>query len=193
MVGNTLPYILAGIATLVVGIRSTQNYRKLKLPLSRHFAISGFLASTGLFLYSIPFLITSDTAALQICIIIGRAALDIVAYLQFYLIWYLTSLKQYSLKWFVLPLVIIGFAGFILQLQHIFTSFTGVENGVAVYTYHNLYRPLHLFSLLIVFVAGVVLARVAFMQKQWRGRIRLLSIAILYIVAASADMYSTVF
>lgn len=185
--------MLAGVATLVVGIRSTQNYRRLHLPLSRHFAISGFLAAIGLFLYSIPFLIIQNTETLQICLALGRAALDAVAFLQFYLIWYLTSLKKYPLRWFIWPLAVLGIIGYTLQLQHIFTSFVGVENGVVIYSYHPIYRPLHLFSLLIVFTAGVILVRSSFMQKELRGKVRLLSIAILYICAALADMYSTAF
>lgn len=187
---NIIPYFLAALATLVVGIRSTQNYRRLGSPLSRHFAVSGFLASAGLFLYSVPFVVVDNQAFLRTTIILGRLCLDIVAYYQIYLIWYLTSLRKIRLRWLVLPLIAIAVPGFITQAYHFAHSFVGIQNGEAIYSLNQFAVVTHAFSLLIVFLAGVVLAKSAVLQKDFRGKIRLFSVALLYMAAAASDMYN---
>lgn len=189
----TISYFLAAVATLVVGIRSTQNYRKIHSALSRHFAISGFLASFGLFLYSIPFIFVSSPEVLKICILIGRIALDVVAIWQVYLIWYLTGLKKYPLRYFVVPLVIIGILGYFAQAGFLVEAQVSQSGNVTFYTFGPLAVYTHAFCLAVVFVAGLILARQAMLQKQLRAKIRLMSIAILYTFAAAADMYNSVF
>lgn len=190
---NAIPYVFAAIATLVVGIRSTQNYRKLHSSLSLHFAISGFLASAGLFLYALPFLLTSNQQILKVCLLVGRAVLDAVAYWQIYLLWYLTYLKKYSLKFFVWPLAVIGVVGYITQVFYIINSNVGLSNNLATYSYSEITIYTHSLSLIIVFFAGLILAKQSSVQTKLRAKIRLLSIAILYLFASAADLYSTLF
>lgn len=190
---NTIPYFLGSIATLVVGIKSLQIYQKIKGPLSKHFAISGFLAAIGLGLYSVPFYLTNDPKILKICIIFGRLFVDIVGYWQFYLIWYLTSLKKYKLRYFVIPLFIVAVIGFINQAIYFYNNPAGVIDGLAVYRFTELAGYIHLLALLIVFIAGIIISINAFKQTELRAKIRLLSIAILYIFASLADIYNTIF
>lgn len=190
---NTIPYFLGSIASLVFGIKSTQSYLKLKSPLSKHFAISGYLAALGLGLYSVPFYLTSNPDILKMCMIMGKLFIDLAAYWQIYLIWYLTELKKFPLMYFIVPLVMIGSVGYFQQVIHIQNSAVGVVDGVAIYPLAGFYRYTHIFSLLIVFVAGVILATKAFEQTETRSRMRLLSISTLYIFASLADIYSAVF
>lgn len=190
---NTIPYLLGSIATLVIGIKSLQNYRRLKTPLSRHFAFSGFLAAAGLGLYSIPFYFTSNPDVLRISVTMGRLCLDIVGYWQIYLIWYLTGLRRFPLRYIVVPIVLIGIVGFVDQALYFQTSPVGIIDGLAVYKFSDFAKYVHMISLMIVFVAGVIIGINAFEQKQLRSRIRLLSISILYVFASMADSYNTLF
>lgn len=190
---NTIPYFLGSIATLVVGIKSLQNYRKLKTPLSRHFTVSGFLAAAGLGLYSVPFYLTNNPEILKVCLILGRLFLDMVGYWQIYLVWYLTGLRRYPLRYLVVPIVLIAAIGFINQTLYFYNNPVGVIDGLAVYKFAEPAKYIHMFSLLIVFVAGIIIGINALEQTKLRAKIRLLSIAILYVFASLADIYNTLF
>lgn len=187
---NTIPFLIGSVATLVVGIKSLQTYKRLKTPLSRHFAFTGFLAAAGLGLNSIPFYLTSNEDVLRICLILGRLLLDLVGYWQIYLIWYLTWLRKYPLSYFVVPLVILGLIGFIDQVMYFQNNPVGVVDGMALYRFSELAKYTHIISLTIVFVAGVVIGINALQQKQLRARVRLLSVSILYIFASMAIIYT---
>lgn len=190
---NTIPYMLGALATLVVGIISTQKYKQLHTPLLRHFAISGFLACAGMALLSISFLLPISQSTLKLLLILGRACLDIVAYLQIYLIWYLTPLKKYSIWWLVSPLVLVALAGFYFQVNAYIYDFTGIINNQAVFTVPMFTTYTHAISLLIVFCAGLVLFKNAFGQSNGRSKLRLFSVGLLYVAASLSDLYNTFF
>lgn len=190
---NTIPYLLGSIATLVIGIKSLQNYQKLKTPLSRHFAFSGFLSAAGLGLYSIPFYLTSNPDVLRISVTLARLCLDIVGYWQVYLIWYLTGLRRFPLRYLIVPIGLIGVVGFVDQAFYYQTNPVGIVDGLAVYKFSDFAKYIHMISLMIVFVAGLVIGINAFQQKDLRSRVRLLSISILYVFASMADSYNTLF
>lgn len=187
---NTIPFLIGSIVTLVVGIKSLQTYKKLKMPLSRHFAFTGFLAAAGLGINSIPFYFTSNPEVLRVTLTIGRLFLDLVGYWQIYLIWYLTWLRKYPLRYFVVPLALLGIIGFVDQAVYFMNSPVGVVDGMALYRFSELAKYIHIISLTIVFVAGVVIGINAFQQKQLRARVRLMSVCILYIFASMAIIYT---
>ncbi len=189
---TSVAYFIAAIATFVVGVRSTQNYNKFHSVLSRHFAISGFLASVGLFLYSVPFVFTNNPEVLKFFVVLGRMALDAVAIWQIFLIWYLTGLKKYKLRYFVWPLVLIGVIGYFAQVMFIINNNFSSSIGQTYYSFAPLAVYIHALSLSIVFIAGLILAHQSALQQELRAKVRLLSIAILYIFASAADMYNTV-
>lgn len=190
---NVTSYFLASIATLVVGIRSTQNYRKIRSPLSRHFAISGFLASTGLFLYSVPFMIGLSGNELRAPLVIGRLCLDIVGYIQIYLIWYLTNLRKVRFIWVVIPTAVMAMIGYGLQVNYIYNVHLGIVDGRATTEFAPVAVYFHAVALLIVFCAGIILAKHAFAQNDTRGKVRLFSVALLYIAASASDFYGAIF
>lgn len=190
---NVIVYMLAGIATFIVGVRATMQYRKTKLSLSRHFAISGFSASAGLLLGSVPFLFTNDQDTLRVCIIIARLLLDFVAYFQLYLIWYLSRLHKISIWWLALPALVLAVPSFVIQSIHFLSTFVGVVDNEVIYTFTDINKYTHLLSLLVVFFAGAFIMKNAFLQKDIRGKIRLFSIALLYMGASLSDIYSFIF
>lgn len=185
--------MLGALATLVVGIRSTQKYKQLHTPLLRHFAISGFLACAGMALLSVSYLLPINQATLKFLLIIGRACLDMVAYLQVYLIWYLTPLKKYSIWWLVVSLVPIAMVGYYFQVNAFIYDFTGIINNQVVFTVPKPTTYTHAFSLLIVFCAGLVLFKNAFEQTDNRSKLRLFSVGLLYVAASLSDLYNTIF
>ncbi len=190
---NVVPYMLGSIATLVVGVRSAQKYKQLHTPLLRHFAISGFLASAGMGLLSVAYILPLDEYSIKVFLMIGRACLDIVAYLQVYLIWYLTPLKKRSVWWLVGPLIPIALVGYFFQVKAYLENFTGVVDNVAVFVVPKITSYTHAFSLLIVFCAGLVIFKNAFDQTETKARLRLISVGLLYTVASISDLYNTFF
>ncbi len=190
---NVIPYLIGALATFVVGVRSTQNYHKFRSPLSRHFAISGFLASAGLFLYSVPFIFGLSGDSLRSPLLLGRFFLDLVAYIQVYLIWYLTSLRRVSLGWLALPATAIFMIGYAIQVKYLLTASLGVVNGSATTEFVATAAYFHAFALLIVFCAGLILAKNAFVQNDTRGKVRLFSVALLYMAASASDFYGAIF
>ena len=190
---NVIVYMLAGIATFIVGVRSSLQYRKTKLSLSRHFAISGFSASAGLLLGSVPFLFTNDQDILRISLIFARLLLDFVAFFQLYLIWYLSRLHKISIWWLVTPAAALAIPSFVLQSMHFLSTFVGIINNEVIYTFIDINKYTHLLSLVIVFIAGSFIMKNSFLQKDLRGKVRLFSIALLYMGASLSDIYSFVF
>ncbi len=190
---NIVPYMLGALATLVVGVRSTQKYKQLHTPLLRHFAISGFLAAAGMALLSVSYLLPINEVTLKILLILGRACLDAVAYLQIYLIWYLTPLKRYSIWWLVAILLPIALVGYYYQVNAYLYEFTGIINNQVVFTVPKITAYIHAFALLIVFCAGLVLFKNAFEQTDNRSKLRLFSVGLLYVAASLSDLYNTLF
>lgn len=187
---NTIPFLIGTVVTIVVGIKSLQNYHRLHTPLSRHFAFTGFLAAAGLGFNSIPFYLTNNPDVLRICLTLGRLFLDLVGYWQIYLIWYLTWLRKYPLRYFVIPLTLLGIIGFVDQALYFQNNPIGLVDGLVLYKFSDLSRYIHIVSLMIVFVAGVVIGINAFQQTKIRPKVRLLSVSILYIFASMAITYT---
>ncbi len=190
---NVVPYLLGSIATFVVGVRSAQKYKQLHTPLLRHFAISGFLASAGMGLLSIAYILPLDEYSLKIFLMVGRACLDVVAYLQIYLVWYLTPPKRHSIWWLVGPIIPIALVGYFYQVKAYLENFAGVVNNQAVFFVPKITSYTHAFSLLIVFCAGLVIFKNAFEQTETKARLRLFSVGLLYTVASLSDLYNTFF
>ncbi len=187
---NTIPFFIGSIVTLIVGIKSLQSYHKLKTPLIRHFAITGFLAAAGLGFNSIPFYLSNNPDVLRICLTLGRFFLDMVGYWQFYLIWYLTWLRKYPLWYFVMPLTILGIIGFVDQAIFYLNNPFIINDGLVLYKFSDFSRYIRIVSLMIVFVAGIVIGINALEQSKKSSRVRLMSISVLYIFASIAIIYT---
>ena len=190
---NTIGYFVVAIATLILGVRSIIRYRKLKVRLSKHFGISGLAASIGLTFYSVSFFFTRDPDILTPMILIGRLFLDFVSYYQIFLVWYLTPLRRVSYWYLAGPLIPVVVYGYFVQAAYFVEETVMVVGNEANFAFPGASSYIHLFFLVVVFLAGLALGRHAIAQEELRNKVRLFSVAFIYIAASFADAYSVVF
>lgn len=181
---NTLPWLIGSVAFLLFGLRATANYRRLHNPLSLYFAISGFSAFLAFFLYSAPLIFTTNTEILLVVNIVGDLSLYVMFVMQVVILHYLAFKNKVSLKVLLVPVIIIAVIGWLSHCYGYITNGVSVTNGSFEYQLPLLANIIQSLFLVTVFMVGVfMLARIK-QQTDYRARLGLLGIGILYILSA---------
>ena len=187
---NTIGFFVISIATLVLGVRSIRHYQRRKLRLTLHFGISGIAAALGLGFQSVPFFFTRDPDVLTAMILIGRVFIDFVSFYQIFLVWYLTKLHDISIWYLVVPLLPVALYSNFVQSSYFLSEKVRVIDNKATLDFVDASIYVRVFFLLIILLAGLVLFKFALNQNSARNKVRIMSIALLYIAASMSSIYN---
>lgn len=181
---SVLPWLFGSIAFLLFGLRATANFKRLHSPLSLYFAISGYSACIAFFLYSVPLIFTSNTDILLIVNIIGDLFLYIMFVTQVVILHYLILKNKIALSVLLVPAIIIAVIGWLSHCYGYIKSGISVQNGSFEYQLPLLANIVQSLFLIIVFMVGVFMLIRIKQQTEYRARLGLLGIGILYILSA---------
>lgn len=183
---NSYAWLIGSVVFGVFAFRATRNYQRLHNPLSKLFAYSGACASLAFFFWSVPFIFSYDSNYLIIINIIGDFFLYLMFVLQAVVLHYITFKSKSTLKFILIPTILIASIGFVSN------CYGYIKNGVAVidntfeYNLPVVSNIAQAILLVIVFLVGIVLLTRVFQQTTLRAKTSLVGIAILYILSSIA-------
>ncbi len=181
---SVLPWLIGSVAFLLFGLRATANYKRLHSPLSLYFAISGYSAFIAFFLYSVPSIFTSDKDILLLVNIVGDFFLYVMFVTQVVILHYLILKNKIALSIVLVPAIIIASIGWLSHCYGYIVGGVSVQNGTFEYQLPLLANIVQSLFLITVFMVGVFMLFRIKQQTEYRARLGLLGIGILYILSA---------
>jgi hypothetical protein len=177
---NLIPWLLGGFVLTLFGFRGLYNYRRIKTPLSKYFAITGISMGIAFFLWSLPFIFTTSEPVIRAGLIIGDIFFYTMLLTQTRVIWHL-RLQRINYMWLFVPAFITAFVGWFSFARATLNSPVGVVDGLAeipVTLVSHIAQAILLTGLIIV--AILVILEIP-KQKTTKHKLGLLSIAALYL------------
>jgi len=180
---STIPWLIGSFAFLLFGLRGVANYKKLHSPLSLYFSISGFSVSLAFFFYSVPLIFTDDQTVLLVVNIIGDFFLYVMFVYQVVILHYLVFKNKISLKVLMVPVIIIAAIGWLSHCYGYIVNGVSVVDGLFEYQLPLISNIIQILFLMVVLMVGIFMILRIKQQTDYRARLGLLGIGILYILS----------
>ena len=181
---SVLPWLIGSIAFLLFGLRATSNYKRLHSPLSLYFAISGFSVFIAFFLYSVPMILTTDETVLLAVNIIGDLFLYVMFVTQVVILHYLIFKNKVALPVLLIPVTVVAAIGWLSHCYGYIVGGVSVVDGTFEYQLPLLANIIQSLFLIAVFMVGIFMLIRIKQQTEYRARLGLLGIGILYVLSA---------
>lgn len=180
---SAIPWLIGSFAFLLFGFRGATNYRKLHSPLSLFFSMSGFSASLAFFFYSVPLMFTSDQGILLAVNIIGDFFLYVMFVYQVVILHYLVFKNKMPLNILLIPVILVASIGWLSHCYGYIVNGVSLVNGVFEYQLPLIANIIQALFLMVVFIVGIFMLLRIRQQSDYRARLGLLGIGILYILS----------
>jgi len=190
---NVLPWFVASLALLVLSLRAWLHTRKVPSPITNHFVTTGLLAGSALAFYSIPSLISRDPAILRLGFIFGIPLLYAMLVYQSHYLWYGVLNKRIPFSLIFVPALAIGLFTAFHELSYAFTDNVHVAHNVLIFRFDAVSRYLQSVLLLMVVINGLSFVIQSRGVEKLSGKLRLISVGLLYILLALSSIVDNVF
>lgn len=180
---STIPWLIGSFAFLLFGLRGASNYRRLHSPLSLFFSISGFSASLAFFFYSVPLIFTTNQDVLLVVNIIGDFFLYVMFVYQVVILHYLVFKNKIPLNVLLVPVILIATIGWLSHCYGYIVNGVSVVNGSFEYQLPLIANIIQVLFLIVVLMVGIFMLLRINQQSDYRARLGLLGIGILYILS----------
>lgn len=183
---NLYPYLVGSVIFFIFGFRGYSNYRRLHNPLSLLFGISGCLIGAAFFLWSVPFFFTTNNTAMIAVSILGDVFYYAMLVMQAYIVFYLSLKGRVSAAVMVVPALLIATIGLLSHVYGYIHNGVEIVNNAFQYELPFIASAAQILLLVNVFLVGILLLVRLKDQTSGRGRLGLISIAVLYLFSAMA-------
>ncbi len=190
---NVIPWLFGAIVLIPLGIRAWIHSRKIKTPTTRYFALTGLLGGFALAFYSFPSVFTDSPTLLKAGFVIGIPLLYSMLIYQSYYVWYAVLQKKISYLYLLVPVAAIGLYAMITDVQDALKDNVRIENNELIFSFLPLSRLLQSTLLLLVLVNGLYFLKQSFSIKDMGGKLRFLSLGILYTLVAISTIMDNLF
>ena len=183
---NLIPWAVSSFVLLLFSARSVINYRKVRAPLSKYFALGSLLAAVAMGLWSLPYLYfdpVSDKQILRGSLLIGDLSLYIAFIYQIRIFWYLLFRKYVKYVYFLIASIILGVIGYSGSLLSTLTdpSYPRVVNGSIVLPTSLQGDITQSLLLLTVLATGMYFLRKTFLGKTKSAKLGTFALGMLYL------------
>ena len=183
---NLIPWTVSSFVLLLLSIRSLTNYRRVRSPLSKYFAIGGLLAAIATGLWSLPYLYydpETNKQILRTALLVGDLSLYLAFIYQVRIMWYLMLRKHIKYVYLLIPSLILAVAGY----------YGGVAATLADSTYpriinERVFLPTsqqgdvaQSIFLLTILITGVYFLRKSYLGKSRSAKLGTFALGILYL------------